>query len=320
MNDNTTESVEVLVVDDDPFVREMICDILDENSYQTRQAEHGRQALDILQETGSIGLIITDVHMPVMSGIELVEQVRRSDTGIPIIILTVNSELSTAIDAIRKGADDYILKGSTIGDTLPLSVVKVLELYDLKAENRRLFEDLSRKNAELERLAFIDGLTGVANRRYYDLTLNSLWHTARRNHQPISMIMTDIDRFKELNDTLGHQYGDLCIRSVARTLDSLLKKTDTIFARFGGDEFAAILPQTASDEAAAIAEQMRVRIEELRVTDPETGRSKDFTMSFGIFGLTPEFGSQPEMLLEGADAALYDAKHSGRNTVIVRDL
>ncbi len=119
MNDNTTESVEVLVVDDDPFVREMICDILDENSYRTRQAEHGRQALDILQETGSIGLIITDVHMPVMSGIELVEQVRRSDTGIPIIILTVNSELSTAIDAIRKGADDYILKGSTIGDTLP---------------------------------------------------------------------------------------------------------------------------------------------------------------------------------------------------------
>ncbi len=198
--------------------------------------------------------------------------------------------------------------------------MKVLELYDLKAENRRLFEDLSRKNAELERLAFIDGLTGVANRRYYDLTLNSLWHTARRNHQPISMIMTDIDRFKELNDTLGHQYGDLCIRSAARTLDSLLKKTDTIFARFGGDEFAAILPQTASDEAAAIAEQMRVRIEELRVTDPETGRSMDFTMSFGIFGLTPEFGSQPEMLLEGADAALYDAKHSGRNTVIVRDL
>lgn len=316
----STRYPRVLVVDDDIFVREMIGEILEDSGFKVTQAEHGREALEIFTASthDHIDLIVSDINMPEMNGLELVDSIRATDKDTPIIILTVNSEIDTAVKAIRKGADDYILKGSAIGDTLPLSVAKVLEFYDLKIQNRELILDLSRKNSELERLAFLDGLTGISNRRYYDATLDSEWQSALKKHQYISMIMTDIDKFKELNDTLGHQYGDLCIQGVAKTLSSVLRSADAVLARYGGDEFIAVLPNTDPDTAGRIAEKMRSRVEQLVVIDPESGSSKPITMSFGVYGLIPEVSSDPEELFEGADKALYTAKESGRNRVEIR--
>mgnify|MGYP000274162351 CR=1 FL=1 len=319
MEQLTGRTTQILVVDDDIFVREMISDILESLGFTIYQAEHGKEALSYLEQNNMINLIVSDLNMPEMNGLELVDAVRQFNGDIPIIILTVNSEIETAIQAIQKGADDYILKGSAIAETLPLSVAKVLEIFDLKMQNRELIQDLSRKNAELEQLAFLDGLTGIPNRRFYDLTLTSMWHTAKRNGTSISMIMTDIDRFKQLNDTLGHHYGDLCIQAVAKTFNRTLTTKNAVIARFGGDEFVAVLPETTAEEAAAVAEQMRENIMKLRIKDPETGAIKEFTMSFGVFGVIPANDSIAESLFESADKALYTSKESGRNRVSIQE-
>ena len=128
---------QIVLADDDPFVREMIGEILEDLGYTTKFAEEGQQALDILKEE-PVDAIITDMHMPVMDGMTLIEQVRIIDKDIPLIILTVDSEISTAVEAIKKGADDYLIKGSTIGDTLPIALAKVMQLYALKMENKDL--------------------------------------------------------------------------------------------------------------------------------------------------------------------------------------
>lgn len=310
------KSKNILVVDDDLFVREIISDIISSMGHTAVQAENGREAARMIGEAG-YDLIVTDINMPEMNGLELVEKIRSFDADLPIIILTVDSEIDTAVKAIRQGADDYILKGSEIGDTLSLSIVKVLEIFDLKMENRSLIKDLSRKNLELERLAFLDALTGIANRRYYDMTLTSLWFDAMRHKQPLAMIVTDIDRFKTINDTLGHQYGDICIQKTAKTLNATLDHEDAIIARYGGDEFIVVLPDCTAQEAGSIAERMRTAIELLKVNDPESHKGLPFTMSFGTCSMVPQNGMEQEVLMEQADKALYAAKQQGRNRVVI---
>ncbi len=311
------KKITLLVVDDDLFVREMISEILIDQEYAVLQAENGVNALAVLEKNDQIDIIITDIHMPELDGLGLVDKIRETNKDMPIIILTVNSEIETAVEAIRKGADDYILKGSAIGDTLPLSVVKVQEIYDLKMQNQELMQDLSMKNAELEKLAFLDGLTGIFNRRYYDLTLTTEWSSAIRKKYPVSMIMTDVDHFKQLNDVLGHQYGDLCLQRIAKTLYPFLVQSNAVLSRYGGDEFIAILPGKTAEETVGIAEKMRGLIEQETIIDPETGQNKSFTMSFGVAGLIPDANSDPEILFEKADKALYEAKEQGRNRVVV---
>ena len=309
--------ITLLVVDDDIFVREMISEILIDQGFSVLLAENGRTALSLFSEQNQIDIIITDIHMPELDGLGLVDAVRESDKDTPIIILTVNSEIETAVEAIRKGADDYILKGSAIGDTLPLSVAKVLEIYDLKMQNRDLLQDLSAKNAELEKLAFLDGLTGIFNRRYYDLTLTTEWRSAIKEDSPLSIIITDVDFFKQLNDAFGHQYGDLCLKQIAKTLYSLLIQSNSVLVRYGGDEFIAILPGKTPEAASLIAEKMRILVEQEKIIDPETGQIKQFTMSFGVYGLVPDANFDPEIMFENADKALYEAKEQGRNCVVV---
>ena len=305
----------ILVVDDDIFVREMIEDVLTSLGYDVVQAENGREALHKLFEQNQIDLVITDIHMPELDGLGLVDEIRAVDTDTPIIILTVNSEMKTAIEAIRKGADDYILKGSSISETLPLSIAKVFEIAELREDNRLLLKDLTSKNAELEKLTFLDGLTGLFNRRYYDLTLSEKCAKAAENNEYISMIMTDIDHFKLLNDSLGHLYGDMCLQQVAKLINRIVMDCQGIVARFGGDEFVVVLPEYTPEKSAVIAEQIRQKIMGAVVVDPESGQSKMFTMSFGVFGIQPGKGVSCDQLLEGADKALYEAKRQGRNRV-----
>ncbi len=306
---------EILVVDDDSFVREMIEDVITSLGYGVVQAENGREAMKKLFVQDEIDLVITDINMPELDGLGLVDEIRAVDTDTPIIILTVNSEIETAVEAIRKGADDYILKGSSIGETLPLSIAKVFEIAELREENRLLLKDLTGKNAELEKLAFLDGLTGLFNRRYYDLTLPEKWAKASEANEYISMIMTDIDHFKQLNDSLGHQYGDMCLQQVAKVMSRIVMDCQGIAARFGGDEFVAIFPGISPEKCTGIAERIRQKIMNAEVVDPDTGHSKMITMSFGVCGIQPRKGINYEQLFDGADKALYEAKEQGRNRV-----
>ncbi len=310
----------ILIADDDMFVREIIGEILTEAGYDVKFADDGKEAVYTYQQENAIDLIITDMNMPRMNGMELVETIRMVDQEVPIIVLTVNTELGTAVEAIRKGADDYILKGDTISEALPISVAKVLEIYELKTQNRDLIIDLSRKNSELERLAFLDALTGVSNRGHFDATLTTEWDYAMRKRQPISVIMTDIDNFKTLNDTLGHEFGDLCLQQAARALNKTLKRSTDFLARYGGDEFVSVLPGTAMEDAEEIAEEMRKHVNSLLIEEEKTQSVKSFSMSFGVYGLIPQPGSEPRIIMDGADRALYQAKHLGRNRVFAGEV
>ena len=145
------EKYRILVVDDDVFVSEMLAVILDSEGYQVETAEHGRAALAKLEEFPDICLVISDMNMPEMNGIELIEAVRNGCSDVPIIILTGNSEISVAISALNKGANDYLMKDENIQETIVISVEKVLEKQQLKQRNIQLMENLAQKNREMEK-------------------------------------------------------------------------------------------------------------------------------------------------------------------------
>ncbi|ELR66977.1 sensory transduction system regulatory protein [Photobacterium marinum] len=180
---------------------------------------------------------------------------------------------------------------------------------ELEATNRALAE----ANQQLEQLSMQDDLTCVANRRFFDLSLNRYWQSAAKTGEPLSLIMIDVDYFKTFNDTYGHQEGDNCLRKIATSLDKLVKPyKKSIFSRYGGEEFACLLPGADAQMALNVAEKMLVCINRLDITNEAVGEGR-VTISSGLHTITPISETTPEDLIEGADRALYQAKEWGRN-------
>ncbi|MFZ5642847.1 MAG: diguanylate cyclase domain-containing protein [Bacillota bacterium] len=174
-----------------------------------------------------------------------------------------------------------------------------------------------RKFAEetLRRLSFLDGLTGIANRRYFDEYIDREWRRAMRNTTPLSLIMFDIDFFKIYNDTYSHLSGDDCLKRVARVIGDIVKRPGDLVARYGGEEFAVVLPETNINSASVIAETLRSRVEEMGIIHGNSKVSRYVTISLGVAAAVPAAGSLPETLIAEADKALYQAKREGRNRV-----
>lgn len=190
----------------------------------------------------------------------------------------------------------------------------------LRASERKLLEireQLEASNAVLQQRSTVDGLTGVANRRVFDATLACEWARAMRSGHSIAVILADIDHFKRHNDQYGHQAGDECLRAVARTLAATVKRTGDLVARYGGEEFAVILPNADGKGATAVAERLRVAVEQIRLAHVGSVTGRDVTISLGVAATVPVRGAAPRSLIEAADAALYQAKAVGRNQVIV---
>jgi diguanylate cyclase (GGDEF)-like protein len=168
--------------------------------------------------------------------------------------------------------------------------------------------DLEEANARLQRLSLLDGLTGIANRRRFDEALDVEWRRGVRSQAPLSLLMIDIDAFKPYNDAHGHQAGDDCLRRVGALLSESLHRAGDLVARYGGEEFAILLPETDAEHAERVAEMLRERI----------ASEAPVTISIGVSTIVPEFGGASFILIADADAALYEAKRSGRNRVVVR--
>jgi diguanylate cyclase (GGDEF)-like protein/PAS domain S-box-containing protein len=177
-------------------------------------------------------------------------------------------------------------------------------------------QELERANQELRRLATIDGLTQVANRRRFDQQLKVEWRRMRRQGTPLSLVICDIDYFKRYNDSCGHQQGDTCLISVAQSLDQSVRRPADLVTRYGGEEFAAILPDTPSGGARIVAEIMRQQVQDLKMDHPDSPIDPYVTISVGVASGLPSAGTRPEQLLAQADKALYQAKTEGRNRVI----
>ena len=174
-----------------------------------------------------------------------------------------------------------------------------------------------RKQAEklLQSLSYLDGLTGIANRRRFDEYLMQEWERARYNDRPLSLILCDIDSFKAYNDTYGHLKGDECLKQVANALKKAVRRTKDLIARYGGEEFVMILPETGVDGAAFVAETLRSAVEALGIDQVNSQVSDSVTISVGVSTVFPHLNISPEELILAADKALYQAKQEGRNCV-----
>jgi diguanylate cyclase (GGDEF)-like protein len=174
---------------------------------------------------------------------------------------------------------------------------------------------LQSANDELKRLAYLDGLTQIANRRWFDERLQQEWYRMKRERRPLALIFCDVDYFKQYNDTYGHQMGDECLCAVARAVATAVQRSADLAARYGGEEFAVLLPETNLVGATIMAQAIQAHIQQLQLPHKQSQVSQHVTLSFGIASLIPNSSTTPEEFLSQVDQALYQAKMEGRDRI-----
>jgi diguanylate cyclase (GGDEF)-like protein len=336
--------VAVLIVDDSSATRDSLRTLLEAKGYRdVKVAASGGEVLGLLGAdrppaaragvemmapgAPAVDVILMDVEMPGMDGIEACRRIKAVPhlRDIPILIVTGLPDEYLLEAAFEAGACDYITKpvyGPELLARLRSAMNLKREVDNLKAREAELLqatEQLRRLNEELERLAILDELTGVANRRFFNLMLHQEWGRAAREVHPLSLVMVDIDHFKGFNDHYGHQQGDECLRQVAGALGSVTKRYGDQVARYGGEEFAVLMPHTGLAGATAVAERLRQRVEALGVEHAGSPSSDVVTISLGVAAGIPGRRTSADSLVAAADSALYEAKRSGRNQVKVYD-
>lgn len=290
--------MDILIADDDPIIRHLLKDSLEDWSYTVHLAENGREALEKARSLKELQLLLVDWSMPEVDGIGVCQQLKTdSDKFTYIIMLTSKSSMGHSVAALDAGADDFIIK-----PFMP---------EDLKARlrvGRRIIE----AERKLEKLAHFDTLTGIRNRRMVLKCMKFEWERSSRENTPLSVLMLDIDHFKKVNDTHGHEAGDILLQAFTQTVEQQLRPYD-IFGRMGGEEFLIVLPRVTRDETLMIAERVRNAVEKTLV-DIGDSRAIKATTSVGVTMRTPQ-DSDSNTLLRRADEALYKAKNQGRNRV-----
>lgn len=207
-----------------------------------------------------------------------------------------------------------MLAGRRLGTEIIRSMRLSAENAGLVARLQEQTDELSRANDDLEQLSRTDALTGLANRRSFAEGLERHWNMSVRLQRPIALLVIDVDRFKNYNDSFGHAAGDLCLQVVADVLASSARGATDVAARLGGEEFALILPETGEDTAALVAERIRTTVESFTL-EPTADLPHPVTVSVGVAAMNPAEGQQAGMLVDAADRALYRAKETGRNRV-----
>ncbi len=313
------EEDRILVVDDEDTVRSVLYQVLSDEGYTVVSAASAEQALEVMEKE-PIALVISDIKMPGMSGLDLLEKIKARYTDTQVIIITSHASLDTAISAMRHGAYDYLFKPFEDLDLISAAARRALEKVILTRENHQLMESLGQKNSQLEKanrilkdLACRDGLTRLFNHRYFqDLIHNEILRT-KRNGEVFSLLFLDLDHFKQYNDTHGHLEGDRLLRKLGEILLKAVRGSD-IVARYGGEEFVIMMPATPKKNAAVMGEKLRRYIENFPFPGRETQPLQKVTISVGI-ATFPEDGKERPELVQRADEAMYRAKKLGRNSV-----
>ncbi len=326
----SSRGIRVLIVEDDIDQRELIYEAMRIHFADRRDTEIvcvGTGAECLAQQLCDFDIILLDYNLPDTSGIDLLEQI----TGmydVPVVFVTGNNDIASAAEAIRRGAQDYVVKLGDYLFALPIVVEKNIRLHALKRENAHLqaeltttLEEMQAKNVELEQsmhklrtMAATDHLTGLSNRRVFAETLQRCYNEAVRYKLDLTCLMCDLDHFKIMNDTLGHQIGDKVLMATAEVIRSNLRSSDYA-ARYGGDEFVILLPHTSMNKAMSVSDRI------CRQIVPATGRhartGTGITLSIGISSLTVDQPTSADAMVAMADRALYVAKDRGKNCIVV---
>jgi diguanylate cyclase (GGDEF)-like protein len=307
-------SAVILIVDDNPTNLSVLSLALKNVGYKTRVAMDGVSAIEQVQDDPP-GLILLDVQMPGMDGFETCIKLKANSLlcDIPVIFITASTDLEQKVKGLSVGAVDYITKPFQQEEVL--ARVKVhLELRFLTQKVQEQAIALQEANQELHRLANLDGLTEVANRRRFDDYLDQEWRRSKREQNPLALILCDIDYFKNYNDYYGHQAGDVCLKRVAQALHDCIKRPADLVSRYGGEEFAIILPNTSPEGAVYIAQLIQTTIQHLSIPHHHSQISSCITLSLGISSQVPNRDHDAHNLVAKTDKALYVAKGNGRNT------
>ncbi len=302
-----SQLAQVLVVDDSAVYRKLIGDHLRSWGFGVSLAECGSDAWQILEQPEAPKLVLLDWVLPDLDGIEICQRIRRAGSSRPyvyVILLTSNEGRQNMLDAMQAGADDYLVKPF---DELELKARLLVgkRILDLQ-------EELVSARESMRHAATHDSLTGLLNRGEIFAMLERELERSRRERQPLGVILGDIDHFKNVNDTLGHLFGDEALREIGRRLRAQLRVYDGV-GRYGGEEFLMVLPNCDLPNAMLRANELRELIAKTPVLC--SGEEKLITMSMGVAVSASDQKNEVEALLKQADAGLYEAKEKGRNRI-----
>ena len=298
------QNQKVLIVDDSILSRKLLETALSE-TYEVVCAASGEEALDIIGSKSPPDLILLDIIMPKINGFEVCERLQKNQAtkDIPVIFLTSLSEHEDEAYGLGLGAIDYITKPFSI----PIVKAKIKNYLALKYH-----QDVLKKHTDL------DQLTKIPNRRHFDETFSIEAGKARRYRTYLSLLLIDIDHFKQYNDTYGHLEGDRCLQEIATTLKRSLKRSSDFIARWGGEEFVCLLPNTDSAGACQVAQKLKEAICLKRIPHESSPVLDVVTVSIGVVTSEPENSDSLGNLMQLADIALYQAKDAGRNRICIK--
>lgn len=292
------DKARILIVDDDAISAEILSANL-AKYYKIMTTETGANALEFAQKH-SPDLILLDIGLPDITGHEVCRALKNNDDtrDIPVVFTTARDTDEDELFGLNLGASDYFTKPYTI----PLVLARIAIQIDLKLKT-----DL------LDNLANLDGLTGIPNRRNFDVYYDQEWRRGRRNNTELSLCMMDVDFFKQYNDNYGHAQGDRCLKTIAAILNKHTKRAGDFVARYGGEEFVVMLPARSMEDAEKFTEMLRQAIVKEHIEHLHSKCADRITMSFGIASVVPSGSIDMLELLVAADNQLYIAKQSGRN-------
>jgi diguanylate cyclase (GGDEF)-like protein len=301
---------EVMLVEDSRTQALKFQMMLESHGYHVSVAQNGLEAMNMLLNSQT-SIVISDWIMPEMDGSELCRAIRKHDFGnyVYIILLTAKDSKNDIIEGLEAGADDYLTK--------PVDDAELIARLTTAERVIRLESSLKQRNKEIALLSITDPLTKVFNRGYLNDNLPKAFKRAVRYQQNLSIIICDLDHFKNVNDNHGHQVGDLVLKAFVKALDGSLRKDLDWMARYGGEEFLIALPETDLNGGNAAAERFRQRIEELVIH--ADGKDIQITASFGVAAINQDGDKSyltTDDLIKAADRCLYQAKDRGRNMCI----
>jgi len=295
------KNAHILIVDDDPLNRVVLENTLSDE-YSITLCESGDCALNFLN-SNAVDLIISDINMPGLSGYDLLEKLKANQNtyAIPFIIISASNSYNDEAKGLEMGAMDYITK--------PFSPV----IVKARVKNHLA---IKQKNDLLEKLAAIDGLTEIPNRRLLDETLSQFWQVCGQKNEPLSLFLVDIDYFKEFNDTYGYAAGDACLIKIAEALDEVSKSSYGFAARYDGVRFAAIQKGKDAEQTLLLAEHMHKVVDDLKIKHESSPICAHISISIGIVHIQNDFSGSEQEVLNLADDALVQS-HMQQERVIM---